>query len=447
MISIIGIGPGGAQYLTQEARDKVEAADMVAGSERLLELFPDLKAERLVLDGNIKAVTEIICNSAARRVAVLVSGDPGLFSLMGTIKNKISPEVLDVVPGISSVQLLFARLGIAWDDVKLISLHGRPDEKTILLKAAAGNSKIAIFTGSNFPPGTIASTLIESGFSGMAAVGENLSYPGERLLVTTLEELAEMVGLGTSVLYLELEKHTSRAGDGSGKLYGIGIGPGDPELITLKAAKIIAGSTLIFVPRSSEKSESLAFAIAGHLTDKNAKVKELTFPMTKDKQVLESYWRKAADDILKEIENGNDVAFLTLGDPGLYSTFAYAAKRVRLSNAKVEVEVIPGVSSPFACAAAANIALAEGEEKVAIIPTPKKVSDLSAVIDNFDTIVLLKVGAKLGELVKFLEEKGLLDKTVLVKSVGLPDEAIFKDLLNTKADDRIGYFSTVIVKK
>ncbi len=234
---------------------------------------------------------------------------------------------------------------------------------------------------------------------------------------------------------------------GKGKLYGIGIGSGDPDFITLKGAKTIKSVDHIFVPRSSEKAESLAETIAFDFLNDDQKVIELTFPMTKDATVLDENWKKAATQINDKLMKGQDIAFLTLGDPSLYSTFSYLSKSLKKIDKDAVIEVIPGVSSPFACAAAAGVTLAEGRQKVAIIPMDDDHEKMARTIDDFDTIVILKIGRHLEKLLELVESKGLEKTCIIIKSVGLPEEIILKDMSEAKHNENLGYFSTAIIKK
>ncbi len=232
-----------------------------------------------------------------------------------------------------------------------------------------------------------------------------------------------------------------------GKLFGVGIGSGDPDFITLKAAKTIKNVDHVYVPRSSEKAKSLAESIANDLLADDRSIVELTFPMTKDHAILNENWKKAAIRIYDDLLTGKDVAFLTLGDPSLYSTFAYLSKSLRSIDSDVVIEVIPGISSPFACAAAAGVSLAEGDQRIAIIPMGDDGESVSRTIDDFDTTVILKIGKHLERLVKIIESKGLQGTSVIVKSVGLPEEVILRNIEVGKNIENVGYFSTAIIKK
>ena len=129
-LSIVGCGPGSALYVTEAARRAVAGADVLAGGKRLMELFPDCHAERILVDADIPAVLEQIAarRAAGRKIAVLVSGDPGLHSLAQNVIRHFGREHCEVVPAVSSVQVAFARLGIDWADARIVSAHGRIPE-------------------------------------------------------------------------------------------------------------------------------------------------------------------------------------------------------------------------------------------------------------------------------------------------------------------------------
>ena len=154
-----------------------------------------------------------------------------------------------------------------------------------------------------------------------------------------------------------------------GKLFGIGVGPGDPELITVKGAKIISRCKHIFVPKSRKLSESIALQIARTFISEQANVQQLIFPMTADQTELEKKWNESAGEVLKVLETGHDACFLTLGDPLLYSTYAYLMRSLRTLEPKVNIITVPGVMALNAAAALTDFPLGEGKEPVTIIPT------------------------------------------------------------------------------
>jgi precorrin-2/cobalt-factor-2 C20-methyltransferase len=174
-----------------------------------------------------------------------------------------------------------------------------------------------------------------------------------------------------------------------GKFYGVGVGPGDPGMLTLKAVRVLEKVDVICAPVSKAGRESSALKVVkdkGLAEDK--RVMRLVFPMTRDERVLQEYWRKAGRRIRRQLEKGRDVAFITLGDPTFYSTYLYVLEELR--GEEVEVETIPGVTSVSACLAAGNLALARGDEKVAVLPASQARGKLEALLREFDSIVLLK---------------------------------------------------------
>ena len=146
-----------------------------------------------------------------------------------------------------------------------------------------------------------------------------------------------------------------------GKLIGIGVGPGDTELLTLKAAKILKSVPVIFSPKSSKEKESIALSIIRPIIDERNDSKKLMlvepiFPMIEDEKELERCWTSASEMIAQYLDSGRDVAFITLGDPSIFSTYSYVQKKLKDSY---EIETIPGITSFTACAAARNEALVE----------------------------------------------------------------------------------------
>jgi precorrin-2/cobalt-factor-2 C20-methyltransferase len=194
------------------------------------------------------------------------------------------------------------------------------------------------------------------------------------------------------------------------KVYGVGVGVGDKKLLTLKALEVLKKVDKIFVPISKEGKKSIAHEIIkDYVNDKE--VEELLFPMIKDKEKLKQYWETALEKVLKE---DGEVAIITIGDPTLYSTFSYVWKLLKENG--VEVEIINGISSIFASAAALNMPLVEGDEKLCILPQGK---DLEKYIDEFDTIIIMKT-------------KNLKEKLVTIRNrddyiIGLVKRATFED--------------------
>ena len=231
-----------------------------------------------------------------------------------------------------------------------------------------------------------------------------------------------------------------------GKLYGIGIGPGDPKLLTLKAKEIIDQVDIVFCPKGDEDKTSWARSIIEVTTSTPKEVVELHFPMTRNKKVLEVYWQKAARRIAKGIAGGKEAAFVTLGDPFIYSTYIYLVKTLRKNFPEVEVETIPGISAFNAAAAKAQIPLVEGDERMAILPVRKDLKGLREAFQTFDTVILMKVGSKLDKVMALLTEMDLLKHSVLVSRIGQPGERMIRDLSSLNEVKKEGYLSVMIVK-
>ena len=153
----------------------------------------------------------------------------------------------------------------------------------------------------------------------------------------------------------------------AGKLYGVGIGPGDPELITVKAKRILSEADVVAVPKTAAEKESLAQSIAQSALEEGKELLELIFPMSFNEQVLQQSWDEAVAKIRRELENGKSVAFITLGDPTVYSTYMYIHKQLHIEG--FDTEIIPGITSFCASAARAGVSLGENRETIAIIPS------------------------------------------------------------------------------
>ena len=225
-----------------------------------------------------------------------------------------------------------------------------------------------------------------------------------------------------------------------GKLYGIGVGPGDTDLLTIKAAKILKNVDVVCSPRSAESKPSLALSIVQPILDEREidyKILDPLFPMIENKLALETYWDDAAEIITDQLVQGMDVAFITLGDPTIYSTFSYVAKR--LVTADFEIEVIPGITSFTGCAAAAGISLAEKDEIVVIVP---KLDDrLGRILEYGDTFVIMKT-SRHSEILEEVVSRDKRDKSIIsVQNCSMKDENIFEGFSKDKK-----YLSTTIVK-
>ncbi|RQD78476.1 MAG: precorrin-2 C(20)-methyltransferase [Candidatus Syntrophonatronum acetioxidans] len=230
-----------------------------------------------------------------------------------------------------------------------------------------------------------------------------------------------------------------------GKLYAVGVGPGEPSLLTIKALKALEEARVVAVPKGKAEKKSLALSIIkDYIKDKE--VLELVFPMTDNKEVLEEFWEKAAKKVAALLEKGERVVFATLGDPSLYSTFTYLRSYLEKRGNSFPVEVIPGINSFSAAASLLQISLVEGDQNLAVVSAPQNTSRLKNILKIFDTVVILKVHRYLEEIMEVLEELDLEDKGYFVSSCGREDEYFSRDLKALLKKD-LDYLSMIIVRK
>ncbi|MDR3589141.1 MAG: precorrin-2 C(20)-methyltransferase [Negativicutes bacterium] len=232
----------------------------------------------------------------------------------------------------------------------------------------------------------------------------------------------------------------------TGKFYGVGVGPGAPDLLTLRAINVLKAADVVCLPRSSKENDSVAMQVAGQYVPAAAELIEIDTPMTRDKAVLENEWRRGAAIIAGHLRQGKNVAFITIGDAMLFSTYTYILKQLRQILPEAEIESVPGVTSFAGAAACLNLALAEGTEKLAIIPAVDEPSALRPILENFPNAVLMKVAGKYEEIVDILGEMGLKDKAVFISKLGYPDEFITFDLDSLRGKKR-DYLSLILVKR
>jgi precorrin-2/cobalt-factor-2 C20-methyltransferase len=231
------------------------------------------------------------------------------------------------------------------------------------------------------------------------------------------------------------------------RLYGVGVGPGAPDLLTVRALAVLRGVDVIALPRSSDWGESVAWSIiAPALGDAPAEKLFLTFPMQKDPERVGPAVASALDAIGERLKAGKTVAFATEGDPSLYSTFVYVAEEARRRWPEITIEVVPAVSSPLAVAAVAGVPLADGQERIAIVPANYGVDDLDTVLAMFDTVVLMKIGPEMPRIIAALERAHLIDRAVYVAKATMQGQRIVRDLRSV-SDERGDCFAMVVVAK
>lgn len=227
-----------------------------------------------------------------------------------------------------------------------------------------------------------------------------------------------------------------------GIFYGVGVGPGDPELLTIKAVDIIKAVDVLICPEGKKGKGSVALDIVKDYVNSNTEILHLTFPMVYKEGELKSEWERNTEIIYNKLIDGKNVAFITLGDPMLYSTYMYILPEIQ--NRGIVVETVPGITSFCAAASKSNTPLAMGDETLIIFPLRKNGEKIDEVMENFDNLVVMKPSGHNEKLAESLEKKGLDEKFVLVSKCGTNDESITRDIEIVKSG--IPYLSTMIVK-
>ncbi len=236
-------------------------------------------------------------------------------------------------------------------------------------------------------------------------------------------------------------------------LIGIGVGPGDPELLTVKAVKAIQNADIIMCPASNEDRPSIAFSVVSSIIDKskNQEIIKLIFPMTKDKDVLEQTWKRNAKIMAETVLSGKNVVYLTVGDPYLYSTWIYMHKDLKENYPEMDISVIPGIVSIFTFAAKVGVSVAEGAEKVAIIPSCYDLSSVKEIAKHAESMIFLKDGRYFDQVIKVLKEAGFPDNSIFAigQDLGTENEIIRKMTLGEVNDGTLTtkYFSILVVKR
>jgi precorrin-2/cobalt-factor-2 C20-methyltransferase len=231
-------------------------------------------------------------------------------------------------------------------------------------------------------------------------------------------------------------------------LYGVGAGPGAPDLLTLRAVRILESVDVLALPRSSDFGSSVAWSIVESVARRRASQVRLTmtFPMSKSPKDILPRVHAAVDAIGEHLVAGRQVAFVTEGDPSVFSTFGYVRAEAQRRWPALRIEVVPGVTSITAVPATAGVPLADGHERIAIVPATYGVDDLVDLLNRFDTVVIMKIGGQMPTIVRALETTNLLDEAFFVSKATMPEQRIERDVRAVK-DERGGCFSMLVVKR
>lgn len=236
------------------------------------------------------------------------------------------------------------------------------------------------------------------------------------------------------------------------KLFCVGCGPGDPDLLTVRATELIKNADIIFTPTARDGKTSIALTIVKKYLTKSSKIVTLTFPMLKNTELLKDYWKKNTEEIVKAVISGKTVVYLTIGDPALYSTWIYIHRELEKRHPEIEVDIVPGITSFFAFAAQAKISLAEGDQTVGIIPACYDLSKVKHAAESCDTLVFLKDGRYFDSVIEMLSEAGFNKDSVIAIAQDLSSDREvmimnkLEDLQKSKGITQ-KYFSVMVAKK
>ena len=224
------------------------------------------------------------------------------------------------------------------------------------------------------------------------------------------------------------------------KFYGVGVGPGDPSLITLRAVEVLQKIQTVAIPKSKLERESIAWEIAKIHCPEGVRILELEMPMTSDREILQAAWQRAAERIKTELDQGHSIAFLTLGDPSLYSTYHYLLSILKHQLAEEQIETVPGITAMAATAAKVNIPLATGDEPLVVLPGIEGLEEY----EPYPNLVLMKVSRNLPEVYDYIQKTGA--HAVLATRVGQAGEEI-RLLDHEDKLEKVDYLSLVLCKK
>lgn len=236
------------------------------------------------------------------------------------------------------------------------------------------------------------------------------------------------------------------------KLFCVGCGPGDPELLTIRALNLITEADVIFVPTSKLDKPSIALSIVARYIKETTKIINLVFPMVKDKDSLKDYWEKNTLEISQMVRTGKKTLYLTVGDPSLYSTWIYIHRELKKNHKDIEIEIIPGITSIFAFAAESKIGLVEGNEHLSIVPACYDLNKVKNTVKASDTIVFLKDGRYFDNVIEMLSDSGFGEETqiAIAQDVSTKENILeikhLKDLKGKKQPSQ-KYFSIMVVKR
>lgn len=228
------------------------------------------------------------------------------------------------------------------------------------------------------------------------------------------------------------------------KFYGIGTGPGDSSLLTVKAVDTLKNIDVLYTPEAKKGGDSLALSIVKKYLPEDLEIKSRHFPMSNDSFEKIQVWNDVSSEIVSDVKDGKDVGFITLGDPMIYSTYVYVMERLMED---IEVETIPGISSFSNIASNQNYPLVMDTDPLMVIPCTMEEEKIDEALGKYDCFVLMKVYKKINMILEKLEKYDLIDHAILVSNSSQEREVVYKDLRDVHLQEKISYFSTILVNR
>jgi precorrin-2/cobalt-factor-2 C20-methyltransferase len=232
-----------------------------------------------------------------------------------------------------------------------------------------------------------------------------------------------------------------------GKFFGIGVGPGEPGLLSVIAWEFLKRCDVIFAPRARTMKHSVARQCLPANEIPDERFREVEFTMDSDRIRLCEHYASVAETIAAELRAGKDAAWLTIGDPMTYSTYIYTLAALKDRIPDVRHRTFPGITSYCALAAVAEFPLGESKEAVLIFPCPDEMPELRAAIESHDVVVLMKIGERLPAVLGLLREMCIASNCAFGRRVGMNDQVIHANVDQMDPEKSLGYLATMLIRK
>lgn len=487
-VYLVGAGPGDLGLLTLRAAQLLSTCDVVAydrlAPQDALELVPE-HAEQVCVGkrsgepGVSRAeVDQLLRNraEAGRAVVRFKGGDPFVFGRGGeeAIACRSAGIPVEVVHGVTSAVAAPGAAGIPLTHrtvsagFTVVTGHEDPAKsapQVDLGEVAGFSGTLVVMMGVRRLPALV-EELRRAGRPGDTPIAlvEWGTTPRQRTVAGTLDSIVERVsaaGLGKPTVIVvgdvvtlrdqvggrperEPVDHpapTPEAASGPGSLTGVGVGPGDPDLLTIRGREALRAADVLFVPVAEVDDIGYAERVVAAHGPHQGRVRRLVFSLDPDARA--AAWQHAADEVVAELDAGHHVAFATIGDPNVYSTFTHLAREVRRQRPDVAVHTVPGITAMQELAARTDTVLLERDEQLTLLPFTAGRDRLEAALADADTVVLYKGGRRLPEVRGVIENAGRAGSAVFGTRVGLDGEDVADEL----PDGTAPYLSTVIVTR